>query len=204
MINAIIFDLGDVYINLEIQKSQDAFRHLGLKNYTDDLQQTNRQYEIGSISETEFLSAFAKHIPDATIVDIKNAWNLIIGSFPKYRLDFLKTLSKKYRLFLLSNTDETHINNFKLKFGASFYADFENCFEKIYYSFEIGMRKPNIEIFTHVLLEKNLVANQTLFVDDKLENIESAKTIGIQTWHLQAGIEDVIDLFAILNNDINF
>ncbi len=197
MIKAIIFDLGDVFINLEIKKSQDAFKKLGLQNFTNELQQVNKQYEIGVISETEFLSAFAIKIPNATFDEIKNAWNLIIGDFPQNRLDFLKSLSKNYRLFLLSNTDATHIEHFKQKVGADFYNEFKKCFEKIYYSFEVGMRKPNVEIFTYVLLEQNLIANQTLFVDDKLENIESAKVLGIQTWHLQVGMQDITDLITI-------
>ena len=197
MIEAIIFDLGDVFINLEIQKSQDAFKRLGLKTFDAELQNVNKEYEIGKITETAFLSAFAKQIPNATIDQIKNAWNLIIGDFPRYRLDFLKTLSQKYRLFLLSNTDATHIEHFKQKDGAHFYIEFQNCFEKIYYSFAVGMRKPGIEIFNHLLAEQNLQPKNTLFVDDKKENIESAKTVGIQTWHLQVGKEDVIDLFAV-------
>jgi len=69
-----------------------------------------------------------------------------------------------------------------------------SCFEKVYFSFEVGMRKPDEAIFRFVLEENNLNPSTTLFVDDNLENIESAKKVGLQTWHLQVGKEDVIEL----------
>ena len=112
-----------------------------------------------------------------------------------YRLEFVQQLSTKYRLFLLSNTDAIHIATFKQKSGTSFYNDFYECFEKVYFSFEIGMRKPNPEIYNFVLDENYLQAKNTLFIDDKKENTDAAFALGIQVWNLQVGKEDVVDLF---------
>jgi putative hydrolase of the HAD superfamily len=105
-------------------------------------------------------------------------------------------LSQKYRLFLLSNTDSIHIERFQHRAGISFYRDFYQCFEKVYFSYELGMRKPDADIFEFVIKEHNLLLKNTLFVDDNLQNIESAEKLGLQVWHLQKGEEDVIDLFA--------
>ena len=194
MTTAIIFDLGGVFINLDLQKSQNAFRQMGLRELDADLKQSNADFEIGAISENDFLNNFQKKIPKATLDQIKMAWNFVIGDFPEYRLDFLKALSTKYPLYLLSNTDQIHIQYFKQKVGEKFFKDFENCFQKIYFSFEIGQRKPNAAVFELVLRDQNLKAAETLFVDDKLENVEAAKKLGLQIWHLKGGHEDVVDL----------
>ena len=104
-------------------------------------------------------------------------------------------LSQKYRLFLLSNTDAIHIEQFQKKSGETFYSDFYRCFEHVYFSYEIGMRKPSVEIYQYVLNSHSLEASRTLFVDDKKENTDAAKTIGLNVWNLQVGQEDVVDLF---------
>ena len=60
----------------------------------------------------------------------------------------------------------------------------------------MGMRKPDAEIYTHVLQQHNLIAKETLFVDDKKENTDSASTLGMHVWNLQVGKEDVVELFS--------
>lgn len=104
-------------------------------------------------------------------------------------------LSKKYRLFLLSNTDSIHINTFEQRVGTSFYSDFYQCFEKVYFSFEMGMRKPDSEIYLTLLNKHELQPKRTLFIDDKKENTDAAQALGIHVWNLQVGKEDVVDLF---------
>jgi FMN phosphatase YigB (HAD superfamily) len=195
MINAIIFDFGDVFINLDKQATMDGLKNLGISQWNEDLNQLNLQYEIGSISEEDFLFGIQKHTNNASIEDISKAWNAILLDFPLYRLEFLQMLAKKYRLFLLSNTDAIHIETFEQKSGTSFYSDFYQCFEKVYFSFEIGMRKPNPEVYTFVLNQNGLQAKQTLFVDDKKENTDAALELGLPVWNLQVGKEDVVDLF---------
>jgi FMN phosphatase YigB (HAD superfamily) len=195
MINAILFDFGDVFINLDKQATIDGLQKLGLSAWNDDLEQLNLKYEVGAISEDDFLLGFQKNIPNASIDEISKAWNAILLDFPLYRLEFLQMLSKKYRLFLLSNTDAIHIETFEQKTGPSFYGDFYQCFEKVYFSFEIGMRKPNPEVYNFVLDQNGLQAKHTLFIDDKKENTDAALALGFQVWNLQVGEEDVVDLF---------
>jgi FMN phosphatase YigB (HAD superfamily) len=195
MINAILFDFGDVFINLDKQATRDGLQKLGLSAWNDDLEQLNLKYEVGAISEEDFLLGFQKNIPNASIDEISKAWNAILLDFPLYRLEFLQMLSKKYRLFLLSNTDAIHIETFEQKTGSSFYSDFYQCFEKVYFSFEIGMRKPNPEVYNFVLDQNGLQAKHTLFIDDKKENTDAALALGFPVWNLQVGEEDVVDLF---------
>ncbi|MBA4317687.1 MAG: haloacid dehalogenase [Flavobacterium sp.] len=195
MINTIIFDFGDIFINLDKQATIEGLKKLGLTEWNEDLNQLNLQFEKGEIPQEDFLLGIQKHIPNASLVEILEAWNAILLDFPLYRLEFLQKLSKKYRLFLLSNTDSIHIETFEQETGISFYSDFYQCFEKVYFSFEIGMRKPDAEIFNYLIQKHELSVKNTLFVDDKKENTDAALSLGFHVWNLQVGQEDVINLF---------
>jgi putative hydrolase of the HAD superfamily len=194
MINTIIFDFGDVFINLDKEAPAVEFKKLGLEEWHPDLKELNLQFEKGKISELQFIKGFQKHLPNATIEDIRYAWNSIIGDFPLYRLEFLQMLSIKYRLFLLSNTDAMHMEKFQHKVGMTFIREFYQCFDKVYFSFELGMRKPDVEIFNYIIKKHDLSPKRTLYVDDKKENTEIAESVGLKVWNLQIGQEDVVDL----------
>ncbi|WP_264531100.1 HAD family hydrolase [Flavobacterium sp. N502540] len=195
MIDTIIFDFGDIFINLDKQATISGLQKLGLKEWNADLNQLNLSFETGDISTEDFLAGFQKQLPNATTEQILEAWNAILADFPLYRLEFLQLLSQKYRMFLLSNTDSIHIETFENKTGISFYSDFYQCFEKVYFSFEIGMRKPNAEVFQYLINKHELSPKRTLFIDDKKENTDSAAALGFHVWNLQVGQEDVVDLF---------
>jgi FMN phosphatase YigB (HAD superfamily) len=195
MINTIIFDFGDIFINLDKQGTIDGLKKLGLTEWNDDLDHLNVQFEMGEISREKFLLGIQKHIPNASIKEILVAWNAILLDFPLYRLEFLQMLSKKYRLFLLSNTDSIHIETFEQNAGVSFYSDFYHCFEKVYFSFEVGLRKPSPDIFNYIINNHELSPKRTLFIDDKKENTDTAHKLGLEVWHLKVGKEDIVDLF---------
>ncbi len=194
MIDTIIFDFGDIFINLDKQATIDGLQRLGLSSWNEDLDRLNISFEKGQISRDNFLLGIKKHIPTATIEDILAAWNAVLLDFPLHRLEFLQLLSQKYRLFLLSNTDAIHIDHFEQREGASFYGDFYKCFEKVYFSYEMGMRKPDAEIYHALIRQHELSPKRTLFVDDKKDNTEAAKALGLHVWNLQVGQEDVIEL----------
>lgn len=196
MIDTIIFDFGDIFINLEKEAQVEAFKKLGLNEPKPELIEMNDLFEKGKVSEIQFIESFHKFIPNASLNDIRDAWNTIIGEFPLYRLEFLQLLSHKYRLFLLTNTDVIHINRFEDNVGVSFFSDFYQCFEKVYYSYEMGMRKPDPAIYSHIVNKHDLSPKRTLFVDDKKINTDAAASIGLHVWNLQVGKEDVVDLFS--------
>ena len=194
MIDTIIFDFGDIFINLDKRATIEGLERLGLSSWNEDLDQLNISFEKGQISRDAFLLGIQKQIPNATIDEILMAWNAVLLDFPLYRLEFLQLLSKKFRLFLLSNTDAIHIDHFEQREGASFYGDFYQCFEKVYFSYEMGMRKPDAEIYTTLINRHELAPKRTLFVDDKKDNTDAAKVLGLHVWNLQVGKEDVIEL----------
>jgi glucose-1-phosphatase len=195
MINTIIFDFGDIFINLEKETQIEAFKKLGLNGPNDELIEANDQFEKGELTELQFLETFNKFIPNASLEEIRTAWNTIIGEFPLYRLEFLQLLSHKYKLFLLTNTDEIHISRFEHKVGISFFSDFYQCFEKVYYSYEMGMRKPDPAVFSFIMNKNDLSPKRTLFIDDKKTNTDAAASLGLHVWNLKVGEEDVVDLF---------
>lgn len=194
MIDTIIFDFGDVFINKDSEAKEKALKNLGLQEWNEELEKLEKKFETGKINEEEFLQGIQKHIPNAALPDIKSAWNKGIGEFPLYRLEFLQKLTQSYRLFLLSNTDPIHMEKFEQDAGASFYSDFYQCFEAIYFSHEIGARKPEEKAFYYLINKHEIQPKRTLVVDDKEINIKAAEALGFQVWHLQAGEEDVVEL----------
>ncbi|WP_313804528.1 HAD family phosphatase [Flavobacterium sp.] len=194
MIDTIIFDFGNVFINLSQEAPFDHMRKIGLVCWNEDLDMLNKRYEKGKIDEIDFFKGFQRYIPDRELDEIRAAWNSILLDFPLYRLEFLQRLSNKYRLFLLSNTDKTHIDRFEHNVGMTFSREFYQCFEKVYFSYEIGLRKPDPEIFNYIINRHNLNPKQTLFVDDNRHNTEVAANLGLQVWNLEVGKEDVVDL----------
>jgi len=113
---------------------------------------------------------------------------------PNDRLELIKALKSKYRIYLLSNTNSIHIDAFKKQLGIVKWQEFSDLFDKMYLSHEVGMRKPNAEIFEHILAEQKLKAEEVFFIDDSPQHIEGAKKIGIQSHHLLDN-EEITTLF---------
>tara|TARA_R100000935_G_scaffold52239_1_gene79295 strand:+ start:1406 stop:2014 length:609 start_codon:yes stop_codon:yes gene_type:complete len=196
MIKTIIFDFGDVFINLDKKATLRELQKLGISQFSEELLEKNNDYEMGLISTETFLSSYINQFSQLNSNQVEFSWNSILLDFPKYRFQFIKKLSeeKDYKLILLSNTNELHIN--WIKQNVPFFEDFRNCFDSFYLSHEMQLRKPNADIFEYVLDEENLLAEECLFIDDTLENTEAAAKLGLKTWHLEPTREDVIDLFT--------
>lgn len=196
MIKNIIFDFGDIFVNLDKPAIFKQMALFGFTELTPEMDTLAKDYEMGLMTSDDYIKALNTIFPEAELDTIIVAWNSIILDFPENRLEFIEKLKKEnnYRLFLLSNTNDLHITYVKKMMGLERYARFKNCFEKFYLSHEIHMRKPNANIFEFVLQQNNIKADETFFIDDTKENTDSAATLRIKTWNLQVGIEDVIDL----------
>lgn len=197
MIKNIIFDFGDIFINLDKQGTFRAMAALGVTEISKEMIQVYHQYEKGLISTTEFIDFYEQKV-HLERKDLVSAWNAVLLDFPRRRLNFIKELatSKKYRLFLLSNTNDLHITWIKKSLGTEFYNEFKNAFEQFYLSHKIHFRKPDSDIYEFVLEQNKLNPIETLFVDDLQENTDSAKKLGIQVWNLDPKTEDVTNLFT--------
>ena len=197
-IKTLIFDFGDVFINLDKQGAmQHALEVFKLETFEADMIKTNELYEVGEISTSEFIAFYKSKFPNLSEIDLIEAWNYIIKDFPKHRLDFIKELAlqKKHKLILLSNTNDMHIDF--VKETVPFFEEFKACFDVFYLSQEIHYRKPNSDIFDFVLKENNLKANECLFIDDTKDNTDTAEKMGFYTWNIDETKEDVVSLFEI-------
>ena len=199
-IQSIIFDLGGVILDISLDKTKEAFRQLGIEDFEKmySFEEANllfQKLEEGKLNEMEFYEAF-RISSQTTIPDdaIKNAWNALLLQFRKGSLAELEMLKKKYKIYLLSNTNLVHRKAFDAIFetqvGKKSLSDY---FDAAYYSYEIGHRKPGAEAYEYVLKKNNLIAAETLFIDDALPNIEAAQKAGLQVLHLKDNmkIEDL-------------
>ncbi|MGB6268925.1 MAG: HAD family phosphatase [Olleya sp.] len=198
MIKTLIFDFGDVFINLDKEGAmQNALEVFNIEALPEELISFNALYEQGLISTKEFIEFYQMNFHELSETDLIDTWNAIIKHFPKQRLEFIQQLAKdkQYQLILLSNTNELHINYIKKQ--VSFFDDFKACFNKFYLSHEIMLRKPNADIFQFVLNENKLNPKECLFIDDTLENTNTASKLGIHVWNNDPKTQDIIDLFTI-------
>lgn len=193
-IKNIIFDLGNVIIDLDIAATDSAFKKLCSDRYEEVMNDLNKEfffekYETGKISTNEFVqtlqSMIGNGISEKAIID---AWNAMLLTIPDERYNILKSLKKDYRTFCLSNTNELHIeyvfNQLKQTKGIQ---NLDDYFERVYLSHEMGQRKPDVEIFETVINDNNLVPSKTLFIDDTAGHLEGAKKAGLHTFHMNEG-----------------
>jgi putative hydrolase of the HAD superfamily len=193
-IKNIIFDLGGVLLNLDFEKTFRAFEEMGVPDFQAYFQQSHSnplfaQLEQGKITPSEFYEAFrlatGLTVPNR---NIEVAWNAMLLDFRKGSMEYLAGLKGRYRLFLLSNTNQIHLEAFRdIHFRQYGNHGFDDHFEKAWYSHEIGFRKPNVECYLEVLNEKNLNPTDTIFIDDTLININGAADAGLHTLHLLKG-----------------
>jgi glucose-1-phosphatase len=198
---AIIFDLGGVLLNIDYQKTITEFKKLGIHDFEMVYSKARQQrlfdeYEKGTISSEDFVSALAGWCREGiSTEEITAAWNAMLLDFPKERLTVLEKLRKSHRTFLLSNTNEIHIRQYSIYLQETFgFTCLKKYFEKQYYSWETGMRKPDREIFLHVLRENGLKPEKTLFIDDSIQHVEGARGAGITAFHLTKDMT-ILDIF---------
>ena len=195
-IKTLIFDFGDVFINLDKQGAmQNALDLFQIEALDAEMNATNELYEVGKISTSEFVDFYKSKFSNIEETQLIDVWNSILKDFPKYRLEFIQNLAeqKKYTLILLSNTNDLHID--AVKSTTPFFQEFKACFDVFYLSQEIHFRKPNTDIFEFVLKENNLIANECLFIDDTKDNTDTAAAMGFHTWNIDETKEDIITLF---------
>ena len=198
-IKNIIFDLGGVLVNIDPDKTANAFAALGNKAPVDIINLHNsqnffREYEKGLIDDQTFRKNICKFL-GANISDeiIDKAWGALLIDIPPNKIALIDETRKEYRTFLLSNTNNIHRIKFEQVFRDITGKELREYFEKVHYSYEMQARKPDAEIFLKVLDEHQLIAEETLLIDDSLPNIETARSLGMQTLHVDRN-QEVIEI----------
>jgi len=192
----IIFDLGNVMLNLDFDASIQAFKKLGLDDKVVDKKQAYSdpvfyELETGKISAPFFRQQIRKILnnPDASDQEIDNAWTAMILDIPPERVKVVQRLSKKYNIYLFSNTNEIHIEKLHRQFKSEHGIEFPSLFVKDYYSHEIHDRKPDLTSYQKVIEFSGVNPIETLFVDDLEKNISGAQKAGLQTFWLKPEME---------------
>ena len=189
----LIFDLGGVILDLSVDQTLQQFAALsGLdKEKVDDLYKSTPGFEVyerGLMTDADFRN-FVRDVFSVKSSDdqIDTCWNAMLLGLPLRKLALIEQLKEKYSVYLLSNTNNIHLNyiNQKMLPGITDNGStLDSYFHRAYYSHIMKKRKPNADIFEQVLVENSLKASETLFLDDNLPNIEGAKQLGIRTVHV--------------------
>lgn len=199
-IKNIIFDFGGVIIPVDQMAYAMGMMDLGCGDiaglHEKFLQQeVYARFEKGEMSPAEFRgwlrTGLDNHVTDD---QLDHAWNRMLGEIPSQRVNFLESLKNDYRIFLLSNTNKIHYDYYNDLFCKTFgYQSLDDLFEKAYYSYRIGLYKPDPAIFHYVVKDSGLNPEETVFIDDNLLNISAAEECGIKAVQLTE-IENLEDL----------
>lgn len=193
-IKNIIFDLGGVLLNIDFDKTKNAFEKLGIQHFDslytkETANPVFESLETGHLSDHDFYAALQQHCnPGTSFLQIQEAWNDILVGFREESVAHLSVLKERYNLYLLSNTNSIHHAEFTKMFSREIDGPpFDDRFTTAYYSHTLQRRKPYPETYLYVLGASGLHAGETLFIDDARANIEGAAQAGLQTRLLLPG-----------------
>ena len=184
MIKTIIFDIGGVLIDIHPERtyqylsdSADVEVSMVKESFPWD---AHDQYERGIMNNEDWFITYKESLPQPCCLkrsDFWNAWKLLLGE-EKNTVNILEALNKQYSIWLLSNTNPKHIQDEIEKRYL-----FPSLVNGAVYSFDVGVRKPEKEIYEIAMQRANANPQECLFIDDLLENIQAAKQIGIEGIH---------------------
>jgi len=176
--SAIVFDLGQVLLRFDykyfVEKVNRYKAGIGerfLEHYKNNYE-LHRDFEKGLISEKYFISRMLEFL-DHTIDEetFCKYWSDIF-SFNDDVIALLPVLKKNYKLYLISNTNSIH-----KKYGYQHY-EFLKLFDKLILSHEVNFIKPEKEIYLEVEKISGFPSEEHIFIDDILEYVDAAKSLG--------------------------
>lgn len=202
-VDAIVLDFGGVLYDIDYDAPARAFTALGMQNFKEIYSQASQsdlfdRLEVGTISNDDFLAELHTHTPTGTTPEqVLHAWNVILLGIPKHRIAFVHSLRKRYRTFLLSNTNAIHVDEFERDIDATMgLGYFKAAFEAIHYSNVLGRKKPYPETYLHVCSLHGLTPGRTLFIDDSIQHVKGALDAGLHAYHLEVPTEEIGEVLA--------
>lgn len=192
-IKNLIFDMGNVLLDVELNDTIEYFAKLSDIPFAElfTLEQQIPEFDLfetGKIGEGAFRQAIKKILAIEHLKDqvFDQGWHSMLGAFPKEKIEYVLELQNQgYRTFLFSNTNALHLAEIKRRLSQDDrWQLFQQAFEKHYYSFEMGLRKPEVDSFLQLIHQEKLNPEETLFVDDNHDNILGAQQAGLKSLHL--------------------
>ena len=201
-IENIIFDFGGVILDIDPMLTVKALEKLGFHDIErlktrEFYEKVIYKFEKGIDTPAVFHDKLRTFLQmDLSDEQLDDAWNALLYDIPEDRIHLIEEVKKRYPVYLLSNSNEIHyglyVRDLQLRFG---YREFDELFDKAYFSFDLHLAKPNEEIYEFVINRHQLNPSKTLFIDDRPENIEGARKTGLKTLHLKppARIRDIFE-----------
>jgi len=191
-IKTIVFDLGGVIIDLGVQASLNKLAQLLNKSIGDIIRVYHsndffRSYEKGMIDDNGFRKGIrALTINNISDDQIDSAWNAMLLDIPPSRMELIRKIRSEFQLLVLSNTNAIHVEHFNnILEKSTGKSNLEYFFDKVHFSHEMRMRKPDEEIYRFLLEDNHLKPEETLFLDDNKDNLFAAEKLGIKTIHIE-------------------
>ena len=202
MIKVIVFDLGGVLLDLDLDACYKSCRErLGFER-VDEFVGTCHQkglfmeLEAGNITAVQFYDGvLAMSAPGKTREDVREAFRPFLIGMADYKVPLLRELSRKYDLYLLSNNNAMTwpfaVEEFERK-GLPI----DSVFKKAFLSFEMHLLKPGDAIYQEAISEIQRLSgtaespvqpSEMLFIDDSPINVEAARRNGMQAVHYPQG-----------------
>lgn len=198
----LIFDLGNVIIDIDYQRSLNLIKTLVSPSFysrVDAFYSTDfhKAYEKGLIDSPTFRDEVRSYFQqDWDDHKVDELWNSLLGKIPTERLDLVSKLKQNYQVGVLSNTNEIHIEAVNKMLRSDFGLErFDALFDRVFYSHEMGQAKPSQEIYFQMLGELGALPDRVVFFDDLEENVKGAASIGIQAVQV-TGPNVIFDYFG--------
>ena len=199
-VTSIWFDFGNVLLPLDVDATYAGFKALGAKKTLTQSNPLFHKWERGELAPDQFITEISNELKYAAYPNsIWQAWNAMILPLPDQVIPFLRKLSKRYTLVLVSNINHEHEMFIKRMMGPYTYSQFLKQFSAIYYSHHVGKRKPERAFFEQILKEQEAKPNEVFFIDDTAENSKAAEALGINTWCFNPQKDLIYDLHKVLS-----
>jgi putative hydrolase of the HAD superfamily len=184
----VIFDFGGVLYEIDFHNCETTFNNMGVPDFDKHYSKASQSglfqdFEKGLFPVTEFLNKLNTQIEVQLDKEkVISAWNSLLVGYLDKNLSVLTEMSKDYNLILLSNTNEIHHAQFSRELAELHNKKFEELFDEVIFSHQVKMRKPDVEVYD---LVKSHIPNNSkvVFIDDSIQNVESAEKAGITSFH---------------------
>ena len=190
-IKNIIFDLGGVILDIDENIIYQELEKIGINiselAHSKEFMDIFSKFDIGVYTAPTFRKKIKALLGQEKMTDQRfdAIWNSMLLDIPRERIEAIEKVKKHYKIFLMSNSNVIHydlyVRDLQLRFG---YHEFDELFNKSYFSFAEHLEKPDPRFFELILDHEGLLPEETLFIDDTAENIKVAKSLGIHTYHI--------------------
>ncbi len=186
-VDAIIFDFGNVLLDLDYPKIIQEFKKVANKNQENirklvmDSKILNK-FETGQIEAERFLAAVNQILAtDLSEAEFERIWNSMLKSITNERMEKVLKIGERFDTYILSNSNITHELAFEaMVVDATGRDSIRDFVKEAYFSHEVGMRKPNQDFYEFVIEDISNYPSRMLFLDDRLDNIEAAREAGMK------------------------